>query len=157
MNQQLFDEHPDWCITAADGTPATIASSTPNPEDLAETLPELAYYACFNSPHFSSYIPSIIREVMARYDIDGIFTNAWPALGLTPPSLRTACYCRWCQAEWAKVGPETPLPVVVDMADQVWRTYVEFVQSHVEEVQGSLRPSRSDAPATRRSGASTTT
>jgi hypothetical protein len=40
----------------------------------------------------TDYMPAIMREVNSRYDIDGLFTNAWPPLGSLP-----VCHCAECR------------------------------------------------------------
>ena len=60
--------------------------------------------------YFTDYIPAIMREVNARYDIDGIFANGWPPLGQLP-----VCYCNQCKrlpppktpAYWDKFNDRT--------------------------------------------------
>ncbi|HTZ75424.1 MAG TPA: alpha-amylase family protein [Candidatus Aquilonibacter sp.] len=73
--------HPEWFQLDAAGNPVKHA------ED-----PRL-YRTCMFTPYMTDYIPAIMREVNARYDIDGIFTNAWPPLGQPP-----RCYCKQCKA-----------------------------------------------------------
>jgi len=58
----------------------------------------------------TDYMPAIMREVNSRYDVDGLFTNAWPPLGGVP-----ACYCDQCRrlpqhgsfAYWEKFNERT--------------------------------------------------
>ena len=42
--------------------------------------------------YFTEHIPAIMREVNSLYDVDGLFTNAWPPLGRLP-----VCYCDQCR------------------------------------------------------------
>ncbi|HWH97121.1 MAG TPA: alpha-amylase family protein [Pseudolysinimonas sp.] len=138
--QELYDANPDWCVTRPDGTPRTWPSKRPDPGDLRRQIPETSYYACYNGPAFSAYLPAIMREIMTGYDVDGFFTNAWPMLGLKPPDPATdACYCPYCRAEWAKVAPGVDLPTTANAADPIWWRYVAWVQERVETVQASLR------------------
>ena len=58
------------------------------------------FATCMYSTYFTDYVTAIMREVNSLYDIDGIFTNAWPPLGRPP-----VCYCDQCR----KLGrPGTP-------------------------------------------------
>jgi hypothetical protein len=50
------------------------------------------FRTCMFSTYMTDYIPAIMREVNSLYDIDGIFTNAWPPLGSFP-----VCYCEQCR------------------------------------------------------------
>ncbi len=46
------------------------------------------FRTCTFSTYFTEHMPAIMREVQARYDVDGLFTNAWPPLDGLP-----VCYC----------------------------------------------------------------
>ncbi|MDP3000251.1 MAG: beta-galactosidase trimerization domain-containing protein [Bryobacterales bacterium] len=50
------------------------------------------FATCMYSTYFTDYITAIMREVNSLYDVDGIFTNAWPPLGRPP-----VCYCDQCR------------------------------------------------------------
>lgn len=72
--------HPEWFQLDATGAPVKHS------ED-----PRL-YRTCMFTTYMTDYIPAIMREVNSRYEIDGIFTNAWPPLGQPP-----RCYCAQCK------------------------------------------------------------
>ena len=72
--------HPEWFQLDVSGNPVK------HTED-----PRL-YRTCMFTPYMTEYIPAIMREVNSRYDVDGIFTNAWPPLGQPP-----RCYCQQCK------------------------------------------------------------
>jgi hypothetical protein len=44
------------------------------------------------STYMTDYIPAIMREINSSYDVDGLFTNAWPPLGSLP-----VCHCAICR------------------------------------------------------------
>src|SRR5438067_1326747 len=46
------------------------------------------FFADFHTKHF----PAIMREIGSMYDVDGFFTNSWPADGAPPQ-----CYCQACR------------------------------------------------------------
>ena len=46
------------------------------------------FRTCMFSTYMTDYMPAIMREVNSLYDIDGLYTNAWPPLGRLP-----VCYC----------------------------------------------------------------
>jgi hypothetical protein len=50
------------------------------------------FRTCMFSTYMTDYMPAIMREVNSLYDIDGLFTNAWPPLGSLP-----VCYCEQCK------------------------------------------------------------
>jgi hypothetical protein len=71
--------HPEWFERDPNGAP--IAST----ED-----PQL-YRTCMFSTYMTEYVPAVMREVNSLYDVDALFTNAWPPLGRLP-----ACHCPGC-------------------------------------------------------------
>jgi hypothetical protein len=72
--------HPEWFERDAQG------NAVRHTED-----PRL-YRTCMFSSYMTDYMPAIMREVNSFYDIDGLFTNAWPPLGNLP-----VCYCEQCR------------------------------------------------------------
>ncbi|HKA00663.1 MAG TPA: alpha-amylase family protein [Candidatus Solibacter sp.] len=50
------------------------------------------FRTCMFSRYMTDYMPAIMREVNGLYEIDGLFTNAWPPLGSLP-----VCYCDQCR------------------------------------------------------------
>jgi len=83
-----LDAHPDWYRRDADGR-AVAHAPVPG---LFNTCPFSAYH--------SEQMPAIMREINARYDVDGLFTNAWPYLADLPE-----CHCAACRSAPA---PDTP-------------------------------------------------
>lgn len=86
--QEALEARPEWFRRNADGSPVPHAP-----------VPGL-FHTCPFSSYFSEQMPALMREVNARYEIDGIFTNAWPLLADLPE-----CHCAQCQGAPA---PETP-------------------------------------------------
>lgn len=72
--------HPEWFQQDADGKPV------PHAED------SRLFRTCMFSTYMTDYIPAIMREINSWYDVDGLFTNAWPPLGKLPD-----CHCRVCR------------------------------------------------------------
>src|SRR5262249_3991528 len=68
------------------------------------------FRTCMFTAYMTDYMPVIMREVNSRYDIDGLFTNAWPPLGSLP-----VCHCAECRklpppgsvAYWEKFNDRT--------------------------------------------------
>jgi Hypothetical glycosyl hydrolase 6/Beta-galactosidase trimerisation domain len=75
---KLLEVHPLWFRRNKDGG---LQSSAPN-----------IAFTCQFSGQFSEQQPAIIRELNARYDIDGIYMNGWPTTQV--------CYCDNC----SKIG-----------------------------------------------------
>ncbi len=82
--EEALEPHPEWFTRDANG----------NFERHGEE-PAL-YRTCMFTTYYTEHIPAIMREVNANYDVDGIFTNAWPPLGHLP-----VCYCEQCR----RLGP----------------------------------------------------
>jgi hypothetical protein len=72
--------HPEWFQQDAQGK--TVAHS----ED------HRLFRTCMFSNYMTDYMPAIMREVNSLYDIDAMFTNAWPPLGRMP-----SCHCSVCR------------------------------------------------------------
>jgi hypothetical protein len=71
--------HPEWFMRDAAG------GFQPGAE-----VPEL-FNTCSFTTYFTEHVPAIMREVQASYDVDGLFTNAWPPFNLP------VCYCDECR------------------------------------------------------------
>ncbi len=62
------------------------------------------------STYMTEYMTAIMKEINANYDVDGLFTNAWPPLGSMP-----TCSCNECRklppsgslAYWEKFNERT--------------------------------------------------
>lgn len=78
--EDALTAHPEWFRRDATGHPVPH-----------EPVPGL-FNTCPFSTHHTEQIPAIMREINARYDVDGMFTNAWPYLGDLP-----ACHCGQCR------------------------------------------------------------
>lgn len=77
---------------------------------------------CTFSSYMTDYVPAIIREVTSLYEIDAVYTNGWPPLGVLPE-----CYCAACRelpprgtpAFWAKLN---------DRVEYLWNLYDSLVR-----------------------------
>jgi len=78
--EEALKPHPEWFMRDASG------GFLPHAEE-----PRL-YRTCTFSGYFTEYVPAIMREIHSRYDVDGLFTNAWPPLDGLP-----VCYCDECR------------------------------------------------------------
>jgi hypothetical protein len=108
--QEALDAHPEWFRHDAKGQPVP---HTPVP-GLFNTCPFSAYY--------SEQIPAIMREINARYDVDGLFTNAWPTLADLPE-----CHCVQCREAPA---PNTPAfhERHLQRTVELWRLYTAIAR-----------------------------
>jgi len=90
--------HPEWFQRDAQGNPKR------------QTEDPRLFLTCMFSTYMTDYMPAIMREVNSLYDVDGLFTNAWPPLGAMP-----VCYCDQCRklpragtlAYWDKFNERT--------------------------------------------------
>lgn len=118
-----WEAHPDWTGRWADGT---------------ETTQGRAKGMCINSP-YGRRISSVVGEVAARYDIDGVY--------LDEPSLQSWCGCSFCEARYrADTGRDLPREVAAHDADFIrfleWRSGV--VAEFVGEVRTAARAAKRD-------------
>ena len=72
--------HPEWFERDAEGKPVV------HNED------SRLFRTCMFSTYMTDYIPAIMREINSLYEVDGLFTNAWPPLGRLP-----VCHCGVCR------------------------------------------------------------
>ena len=98
------DAHPEWFNRDRGG------NLIPQPE-----APGL-YRTCMFSTYYTEQIPAIMREVNSLYEVDGIFTNAWPPGGLP------VCFCQNCEG-----FPESGTPefreIFMERVLMLWRLY----------------------------------
>jgi hypothetical protein len=97
--------HPEWFQHDAQGNPVQ------HTED-----PRL-FRTCMFTTYMTDYVPAIMREIDSLYDVDGIYTNAWPPLSGLP-----VCYCEQCK--------RLPPPGTIDYWDKfnertiyLWKLY----------------------------------
>jgi hypothetical protein len=96
--EDAVEAHPEWFQRDAQG------NAKHHTED-----PRL-FPTCMFSTYMTDYMPAIMREINSLYDVDGLFTNAWPPLGAMP-----VCHCDQCRklppagtlAYWDKFNQRT--------------------------------------------------
>src|ERR1017187_2146064 len=72
---KLLEANPLWFRRDKDG-------------NLLSPAPDIAF-TCQFSGQFSEFHPAIMRELNARYDLDGMYMNGWPTMQV--------CYCETCR------------------------------------------------------------
>jgi hypothetical protein len=87
--EEALQKHPEWFQRDEQRNPRR------HTED-----PRL-YHTCMFTTYFTEFIPAIMREINARYDVDGHYTNGWPPLGSLP-----VCYCDQCRRLGRPGSPE---------------------------------------------------
>jgi hypothetical protein len=78
--EDAVQAHPEWFQRDAQG----------NPQKHGEDA--RLFRTCMFSTYMTDYMPAIMREINSLYDVDGMFTNAWPPLGSLP-----VCHCDVCR------------------------------------------------------------
>jgi hypothetical protein len=103
----FYQQHPDWFCQEADGKPCTTAGGD-------------WVMACVNSPYYHDYIPSLLQEIIERYQVDGFTDNSWTGLGRS-----YICHCPHCQQKF-RDDEERDLPAAVDWQDPVYRRWIRW-------------------------------
>ncbi len=103
--EDAVQAHPEWFQRDAQGNP------------LHHTEDRRLFRTCMFSTYMTDYMPAIMREINSLYDVDGLFTNAWPPLGSMP-----VCHCDVCR--------KLPKPGTMDYWDKfnertlyLWKLY----------------------------------
>jgi hypothetical protein len=78
--EDAVQAHPEWFQRDAQG------QAVRHGED------RRLFRTCMFSTYMTEYMTAIMKEVNTHYDVDGLFTNAWPPLGTLP-----ACWCDVCR------------------------------------------------------------
>jgi len=71
--------HPEWAMRFQDGS---VQHNTEEPQ---------LFKTCMFTSYMDDYVPAIMREINALYDVDCFYTNGWPPLGSLPD-----CHCAIC-------------------------------------------------------------
>lgn len=122
-----FDAHPEWFARDIEGRAYEVSDH---------------FVTCPNSGYYYEFMPLIVEELLARYDVDGLWNNhgkfqAWDT-GI--------CYCERCRTLFrAEAGAE--IPRVADSANAVWRAFSEWRYrriaqwvKHIWEVKQRVKP-----------------
>ena len=94
MRDDALAAHPEWVARNADGSPKRHP-----------TAPDL-YLTCPNGAVTFDWMPKVLKEIVTRYPVDGIFGNRWAgSAGI--------CHCDVCKTEFRKAsGLEIPVSIV---------------------------------------------
>jgi len=103
------DKHPDWFRRGSDGEIMREGAG-------GGVLPPTYGETCQFTAYYDQQIPAIMRELIARYDVDGLYTNGWP---------NTEVRKCWCQACRKIADPNTPAYVDAyqKRATELWNLY----------------------------------
>lgn len=103
------DRHPDWFRRDQSGAIAREGAG-------GGVLPPTYGETCQFTAYYDQQIPAIMRELIARYDVDGLYTNGWP---------NTSVRRCWCAACSKIADPNTPAYVAAyqTRAIALWNLY----------------------------------
>lgn len=119
-------EHPDWCNITWQGTTHTAVYRQ----------------VCLNAPYIDELLIPQSREILKKYDVDGIFFDTM--------SRFSPCYCPHCRKAFGKdiplCGKEGEMPEIEGTA---WREYIQWHREQYEncfkKITDAMREARSDA------------
>ena len=104
-HELLYRAHPEWFAVDAGGKPYRAGET---------------YISCINSPYYDEWIPDILREIIERYQPEGITDNSWAGLGRG-----SICHCANCRRKFQeKAGHE--LPREQNWDDRVYREWIRW-------------------------------
>jgi hypothetical protein len=110
----VHQAHPDWISTDADGRPRRHWAN-----------PEL-WVTCALGPYNFDFIDGVNREIVTKYDVDGIFANRWSPQG-------GDCFCVHCEANF-KAATGRALPRTTDRRDPARRAFLEWRVARLTEL-----------------------
>jgi Hypothetical glycosyl hydrolase 6/Beta-galactosidase trimerisation domain len=112
-HQDVYDAHPDWIAVDAEGRQRRHWAS-----------PEL-WVTCALGPYNFELMTAVHREIVTRYDVDGIFGNRWSGSGM--------CYCEHCQQNF-RAASGLALPRTNDPRDPARRAYLAWHERRLFEL-----------------------
>ncbi len=111
--QNVYDSNPGWIAVTSDGRKRRHWA---NPE---------MWVTCALGPYNFEFMTNVHREIMERYQPDGIFSNRWAGHGI--------CYCENCKKNfWDYSGMN--LPLAADPFDPVYQKYSEWSTDRLKEL-----------------------
>lgn len=132
IHQDAADAHPEWIAVDKDGNKRRHWA-----------FPEV-WVTCAYSDYNFKFMPKVLEELTAGYDIDAIFANRWQGHGV--------CYCAACQSNFrAASGFELPRDSSVEnpawLAWTAWRrTTLSRLVVEWDAVMKAIKPHTSFIP-----------
>jgi hypothetical protein len=111
--QNVYDAHPDWIAITADGEKRRHWAK-----------PDL-WVTCALGPYNFEFMTQAHKEIMERYEPDGIFSNRWAGSGI--------CYCEHCRENF-KTFSGMEIPRSNNTFDPVFRKYSEWNITRLKEL-----------------------
>jgi hypothetical protein len=108
IHQEAADAHPEWIACDRHGEPRRHWA-----------YPDV-WVTCAYGDYNRLFMPKVIKEITADYDIDAVFANRWQGHGV--------CYCASCTTRF-KQASGYDLPVLSDAQDPVWQAWTAWRRS----------------------------
>ena len=112
-HQDVYDAHPDW-----------IAVDEKGQKRRHWAKPDL-WVTCGLGPYNFEFMTAVTREIVERYQVDGIFSNRWDGSGM--------CYCEHCRANFKK-ATGLDLPRTSDPRTRARREHILWRQQRLFEL-----------------------
>ncbi|MEZ4865210.1 MAG: beta-galactosidase trimerization domain-containing protein [Caldilineaceae bacterium] len=110
MRDDAYAAHPEWVAVDAEGNPRRHWAR-----------PEL-WVTCALGPYNFDFMTEVHREIMTRYQVEGIFSNRWSGHGI--------CYCEHCRRNF-QAAHGLALPLKRDPGDPAYRAYYQWRQDRL--------------------------
>ena len=110
VHNDVYEAHPDWIAVDVEGK-----------KRRHWTYPE-AWVACTLGPFSFDLMTAVTREIVQKYDVDGVFSNRWEGSGM--------CYCEHCTANFRKA---TGLELPRNDKDKSQRAYEDWKENRLFE------------------------
>ncbi|MDP4244272.1 MAG: beta-galactosidase trimerization domain-containing protein [Bacteroidota bacterium] len=111
--QDMYDAHPDYISVTVDGQKRRHWAN-----------PAL-WVTCAYGPYNFDFMTSVHKEIMQRFEPDGIFSNRWAGHGI--------CYCEHCKENFRKASG-LDLPQTAERLDPVYRKWENWRTSRLKEL-----------------------
>lgn len=132
IHQDAAEAHPEWIMVDRDGNKMRHWA-----------YPDV-WVTCAYSDYNFKFMPEVLREITANYDIDAIFANRWQGHGV--------CYCDACKSDF-KAASGHDLPLTNSLDDPAWlawggwrRTKLSRLVVEWDEVMKAIKPHTSFIP-----------
>jgi len=111
--QNVYDANPDWIAVTANGEKRRHWAN----KDL--------WVTCALGPYNFEFMTLVHKEIMERYQPDGIFSNRWAGHGI--------CYCEHCKKNF-KAYSGLDLPMNSDRFNPTFQKYSEWSTNRLKEL-----------------------
>ena len=108
IHQDAADAHPEWIAVDKNG------------EKMRHWAFPDVWVTCAYSDYNFKFMPEVLKELTANYDIDAIFANRWQGHGV--------CYCDSCKTNF-KAASGHDLPMDTDIENPAWLAWTAWRRS----------------------------